>query len=367
MVNDALDGLGLPSAVSQAVADSVPRLVAEYGPRLAAVLLYGSAVQGGYRPGRSDVNLLLLLDTVRAADLTAAAGHCAARRAVQLRPVLLTLDDLRAVAASTPSIVLDIRGQHRLLHGESPLGKLPCGPNALRAQLRVELRDKLFRLRAAYAGAAPRELVALLDRSYGSLLHLLRNALRLHGRPADSTPLVTLGEVARTLKLDLDTLRRLHALRFEGEVPERSRLPGLFDAWCEVITAALRQLEPASKSSKKAPPAAPTEQLALTPAETSAAVPDAAADVAPEAPAPSTPPAGPAAGPDESPPAAVPDEAPSAAAAAVAEPVAETTPEPAASDQPPPAAPPEPEPAAAAVPAAEVADPPPADAPAEAT
>jgi predicted nucleotidyltransferase len=52
----------IPPAVRE-IADLVAeRIQRSYGPRLKAVYLYGSAARGDYRAGRSDIDLLAVLD-----------------------------------------------------------------------------------------------------------------------------------------------------------------------------------------------------------------------------------------------------------------------------------------------------------------
>src|SRR3712207_2472976 len=67
------------------------------GPALSAMVLYGSAARGEYVPGRSNLNLLLLV-VRHDVDLLAryAAKHCRWARERIVAPLVLSIDDLHA-------------------------------------------------------------------------------------------------------------------------------------------------------------------------------------------------------------------------------------------------------------------------------
>src|SRR5436305_7632947 len=99
-------------------ADAVTRAL---GPRLVALLLYGSAARGTHVPDRSDVNTLLICDGVDQALFDALtplvrvwirAGHPA--------PLILTEREWRESADAFPIEYEDMREAHRLLAGRDP-------------------------------------------------------------------------------------------------------------------------------------------------------------------------------------------------------------------------------------------------------
>lgn len=157
---------------------------AAFGPRLDAVLLYGSAARGEFDAHHSDLNLLVLLDSLNRAALASAAplvefwlerGHP--------QPLFFTRAELRSATDAFPIEMLDMISSHRLLHGETPLDGLGIDPVLHRAQLEHELRSKLLRLRqkAILVLAQPQELLRLLAASLPTFLLLLRHRLLLAG------------------------------------------------------------------------------------------------------------------------------------------------------------------------------------------
>src|SRR5260370_25984489 len=68
-----LEGLGLPAEVSAALGRLREDLGRAAGGNLKGLLLYGGVARGRYRPGRSDINLVVLLADMSAAALQAIA------------------------------------------------------------------------------------------------------------------------------------------------------------------------------------------------------------------------------------------------------------------------------------------------------
>src|SRR5574337_1386426 len=131
----------------QAVVDSLNRV---YHRQLVSVLLYGGAARGDFIPGRSDVNLLVILQSVRLEDLAEAAKQLHRWRKLKIAPLFLTEGELRLAARAFPLEVSDIQESGHLLHGSHPLSTIVISPEDVRAQSRRELHGSLIRLRQGY-------------------------------------------------------------------------------------------------------------------------------------------------------------------------------------------------------------------------
>src|SRR5256885_4049124 len=91
------------------------------GKRLVALLLYGSWARGTHVPDRSDVNTLLICDTVDEALFAALAPAVRGRtRAGQLAPPILTEREWREAAGALPVAEPDQREARRLLRRRDP-------------------------------------------------------------------------------------------------------------------------------------------------------------------------------------------------------------------------------------------------------
>lgn len=156
-----------------------------------SALLYGSAARDDYVAGRSNINLMLVLDDASPTRLKAMAPAFAAWRKVASEPPLLISRAEWARASDVfPIEITDMRAGYRVLRGPDPLANARVDRADLRQALERELRGKLLRLRQGYAAAAGDEkaLGALAAGSAGTILVLLRSLLTLAGRPGPSAP-----------------------------------------------------------------------------------------------------------------------------------------------------------------------------------
>src|SRR6266550_4788852 len=159
--------------------------------RLVALLLYGSAARGTHVPDRSDVNTLLICDTVDE-DLFARleqpvrdwvkAGHPA--------PLILTQREWQTSADAFAIEYEDMREAHRVLAGRDPWAGITVQRDHVRRQLEHELMGKLVRLRQAYVALRgdPKQLARAIAGSGPGFFTMLRAALRLAGRSPSGDP-----------------------------------------------------------------------------------------------------------------------------------------------------------------------------------
>lgn len=164
---------------------------ATLGGRYSAVL-YGSAVRGDFVPGRSDVNMLLVIDEIVPESLRALGpAFVAWRKAAREPPLLMSRAEWLRAADAFPIEITDIRGACAVLRGSDPLMAIRVQRADLRRAVERELRGKLLRLRQGYAAYVtdPIALTALARESVSTILLLLRSVLTLLDRPAPSDPL----------------------------------------------------------------------------------------------------------------------------------------------------------------------------------
>lgn len=207
------------------------------GSRYAAVL-YGSAARGDWHPERSDINLLLVADTLSHADLRglgpALAGLPEAWRSP---PLLFTRDEWARSLDVFPIELTDMLLAHEVLRGSDPLQGLQAYPSQLRASLERELHAKLVRLRQGYALRAgdPQALGAFATGTLGPILVLARATLVLLGRPVPERPAAVLQAFAEVTGAATAPLVELAAHRDEVQW---NCPAALFEAYLECVAAA---------------------------------------------------------------------------------------------------------------------------------
>jgi hypothetical protein len=178
----------------EAALDEVVRqLQRVWAQGLRAVVLYGSGAGGEHIAGRSDYNVLVLVDAVTLPQLQAGEAALRAwRKAGHPPPQVMTVDEWRTGADAFPMEYADILDRHRVLFGEPPLDSITVRPANFRLQLEHQARATLQRLRRrllAVAGDGHRD--ALGD-SVSGVMVVFRATERLHGAspPADNEALV---------------------------------------------------------------------------------------------------------------------------------------------------------------------------------
>jgi predicted nucleotidyltransferase len=147
---------------------------------LKAVVLYGSAVTGDFREQHSDLNLLLVLERAGSAELEKL--HPVAEwwaKKGNPPPIVFTMDELVRSADVFAIELLDIKRNHRMLHGADFFEGFDVPMNLHRLQVERELRTAWLRLREAIL-TAPRKSevhLRLMVGSISSFCVLFRHAL----------------------------------------------------------------------------------------------------------------------------------------------------------------------------------------------
>ncbi len=164
------------------------------GERYSAVL-YGSAARGEFAPGRSDINVLLVLDDVSAPLLRALGPAFGAwRKAAQEPPLLFSRQEWADAADAFPIELADMRVAYRVLRGVDPVAAVTLARADLRRALEREFRGKLVRLRQGYVtlSSDTQTLSGVAAESIGPILVLYRALLVLVGRevPRDGRAVV---------------------------------------------------------------------------------------------------------------------------------------------------------------------------------
>ena len=208
-----------------------------------SAVLYGSAARGDFVPGRSDIDLMLIVEDLGPAVLRTLATPFAVWRKSEFQPPLaVTRGEWRQATDAFPIEIADMRTCYTVLRGTDPLVGLTLDPADLRRALEREFRGKLLRLRQGYVASATDQaaLGALAGRSAGTLMVLLRALLTLLGRsvPRDNLQLGVAG--AEALGVDSEPL--LHVFRHRGERNWRCS-PEEFERYMEMAERAVRFLD----------------------------------------------------------------------------------------------------------------------------
>jgi hypothetical protein len=155
-----------------------------YGGDLVAVVLYGSAAAGEHVPGRSDINVVVVLRQLTPALLRKAASDLRGwHRQGFATPLFFDPESLHDSLDVFPIEFLDMQERHRTLLGPDLFAGLHIERRNLRLQCEQELRGKLMKLRQSYVESAhaPADLERVLMAAASSIVVLARTLLRLGG------------------------------------------------------------------------------------------------------------------------------------------------------------------------------------------
>jgi predicted nucleotidyltransferase len=158
------------------------------GPGYSAVL-YGSAARGDFIPGRSDINLMLVLDELPPNVLRSLSPSFTAwRKSTPEPPLILSRPEWTRATDAFPIEITDMRLSYQVLRGPDPLEGIQVEVTDLRKALEREFRGKLLRLRQGYATYTPdpAALGSLGLQSAATILVFLRGLLTVQGKPVPS-------------------------------------------------------------------------------------------------------------------------------------------------------------------------------------
>ncbi len=235
----------IPESVRETLRPYLAQAQALFGNALEAVILYGSAAGGEYLPGRSNINLLILLarqDT----DLLKqyAALHKRWKKEQIVVPLFLTQAELRSSVELFPLEYLEIQEQHVLLAGRDPFPEIRIDGRNLRLQCEQELRGNLLRLRQRFVegGASTEAITILLPLSLTALLPCLRGLLRAAGNPIGRSSEDVLKAVQQQWNVDCSAFQDVLSLKRGIIGPGPAEAPRLFDRYAATMQTLVDKL-----------------------------------------------------------------------------------------------------------------------------
>ena len=163
------------------LADLVSRMKEFAGENLESMILYGSAARGDFKEGHSDLNVLCVLRSVTARELTRVSPvvHWWCKDQNEPAPLFFTSEELRTSADVFSIELLDMQRSRRVLDGPDVIAGIAIPMNLHRVQVEHDLRTLLLKLRQHFllTGQKESELRVAAAKSSSSALALLRHTL----------------------------------------------------------------------------------------------------------------------------------------------------------------------------------------------
>jgi predicted nucleotidyltransferase len=168
-------------AREEKLTEIVRRLQEAAGDNLQSIVLYGSGARGDFHAHKSDLNLLCILKSTKAAELLRIASVVRWWSGIlhEPPPRIFTQEELVHSADVFAVELLDIGEAHRVLFGNDPIAGIDVPMNLHRAQVEHELRTSLQKLRDHFLRASESEsqLREIYSKSISSITVLLRHVL----------------------------------------------------------------------------------------------------------------------------------------------------------------------------------------------
>ena len=236
----------LPAEVGQTLRSYVAEVARIFGPTLEGILLYGSAACGDYLPGRSNLNLMVILSAHDAVKLAQYAKvHRRWQKEGIVVPLFLTEREVRTGADCFPLEYLDVKHAHVLLKGRDPFPELYINLRNLRAQCEQEIHGNLLRLRQRFVEGAgkPDAAAILMPLSLTALLPALKGLLRLLGLRVPASADAVLADLKAGLEVDPAVFQEVLSLKRGLITPGPLELPRLFERYLSTLQNLVERLE----------------------------------------------------------------------------------------------------------------------------
>ena len=230
----------------EALKNVVERLHAAAKENLESIILYGSAARGDFHEAHSDLNVLCVLRSLRAADLARVSPVVKWWTSAQCQPAPLffSADELQRSADVFAIEFLDMQQSHRVLYGSDPVSAINVRMNLHRVQVEHELRTLLLKLRQHLLREAENahELAAVLAKSFSSALTLLRHTLIAFQEQPPAAAGDVFARVAELTGASAPAFAAVQKLR-EGSAPDKDTVLPTYDGYLAAMEKVISALD----------------------------------------------------------------------------------------------------------------------------
>lgn len=208
-----MEELKIPSRLKNNIQVFIQKLKDVYQQDLISAILYGSAVSGEFVDKHSNLNLLVVLKNTDLENLKKATRVI--NKFNMINPLFLNEDYIVNSTDIFPIEFLDIQENYLVLYGKDVLKGINIDIRNLRFQCEQELKSKLINLRQLYLriNKDKTALRNLFFKSFTSILHILRNVLRLKGKKPAYKKEDILKELVSEFQIDMSIWGKILAAK----------------------------------------------------------------------------------------------------------------------------------------------------------
>ena len=205
-----MEELSLPEKLKDTLNEFIIRLKNTYGEELISIVLYGSGASGEFTTRYSNVNLLVILKDTSLDNLNKISTLITRHKFQMIKPLFFSEGYIKRSIDVFPIEFLDMKENHIVLHGKDVLSSLAIDIKNLRFQCEQELKAKLVNIKDAYLRIRNKqELKRLLFSSFTSIIHILRNLVRLKGNSPSYLKEDVLKDISREFNIDTTNFNKI--------------------------------------------------------------------------------------------------------------------------------------------------------------
>lgn len=217
-----------PKSIFSSVVGDYKRI---FGKDLVSVMVYGSAAGREYKPGKSDINFMVVLSETGINRLDRALGVVADWKKHNVAtPLFLTEDYVRTSLDVFPVEYLNLKNNHQLVYGKDILEGLTFAPECVRLQCEREIKGKLLLLREAFldTGGKRNRLRGLVGESLKAFSAIFGGLLYLNGQPLPERKRDVVRKICDTFGTDKAVFENLFDVEEQKAKPSEQELIALF-------------------------------------------------------------------------------------------------------------------------------------------
>ncbi len=237
---------GMPERTQDILRSYLRDVTKRLGDDVSAIILYGSLAGGDFLEGRSNINLLMVFDTITL-DIMKQCSTLSRRWAKErfVTPLLFTRNELQHFLETFPLEFFDIRDHHLMLAGRDPFPELHLTGGNLFNECEREIRGNLLRVRQQFveSNGNSEGIHALLPISLTTLIPCLRGLYRLLGQATTGTPDAILDRMSSVLQLDPSAFHEVWLLKRGQSTPGKHEFPHLLDRYLVALGALTERVE----------------------------------------------------------------------------------------------------------------------------
>ena len=235
----------LPEETRQTLRSYVKDAASRFPGGPQAIVLYGSAVRGEYLPGRSNLNVMIVLTAL---ELESLKGYAKSHRRWSAErivvPLFVTESDLEASRDLFPLEYVEMQEHHVVLAGREPFAGRPVDLPRLAMQCEQEIQGNLLRLRQRFVegGGTIEAIGILLPLSLTALLPCVRGLYRVLRATVPPATDLLLADLSSTWHVDAAAFQEVWNFKRGVISPGPMEMPRLFERYVSAVQQLARHV-----------------------------------------------------------------------------------------------------------------------------